>query len=107
MLPELMMASCSILGAWGPATDDNRLYHLRALDWDAEVPVSEYPSVVIYEPSEEDSNTFANIGFLGLIGSITGINKKGVSMGERAWNGHAAERTYMGEPWMWVLRDTL
>lgn len=107
LLPELMRATCSILGAWGPATDDEKLYHLRALDWDAEVPVSQYPSIVIYDSVEEGSNVFANIGFIGMIGTFTAMSQKGISVGEKYFSGYSADRTYMGEPWMWVLRDTV
>jgi len=40
MVPELTQAACTVIGAWGPATADNKLYHFRALDWDAESPIS-------------------------------------------------------------------
>ena len=82
-IPELIKAHCTIVGAWGPATADGKLYHYRGLDWDHNAPVSNYPAIVIYEPSEPGSNTFANIGFLGLIGSLTGMSKNGISIGEK------------------------
>jgi len=34
MFPELTQAACTVLGAWGPATTDQKLIHLRGLDWD-------------------------------------------------------------------------
>jgi len=34
MLPELIQATCTALGVWGPATEGNKLYHMRALDWE-------------------------------------------------------------------------
>jgi len=40
MIPEITQAACSVIGAWGPATADNKLYHLRALDWDGDAPIS-------------------------------------------------------------------
>ena len=111
--PELIKAACSVVGVWGPATVDGKVYHLRALDWDANSPASQHPSVVIYEPSEEGSNTFANIGFLGLIGSLTGMSKK-VTIGEKVMIENdksqyprKPETTYLGKPWMFVLRDTI
>ena len=39
MIAELTKAACSIVGAWGKATSDGRLLHLRALDWDAFAPL--------------------------------------------------------------------
>lgn len=34
MIPELTQAACTIIGAYGEATADGKLYHLRALDWE-------------------------------------------------------------------------
>jgi hypothetical protein len=33
LIPELIKAQCSTLGAWGPATTTGKLFQLRALDW--------------------------------------------------------------------------
>jgi len=112
MVPELTQAACTVLGAWGPATADNKLYHLRALDWSEETPISQYPGVIIYESTEEGSNTFANIGFVGFIGVITAMSKTGISVGEKyfyenGWFDDRKKRTYKGQPWAWVLRDTV
>ena len=68
---------------WGAATADNKLYHLRALDWSVEAPMNKYPSIVIYESTEPNANVVANIGYLGLIGSITGMSKNGITVGEK------------------------
>jgi len=110
MIPEITQAACTVLGAWGVATENNTLLHLRALDWDANAPISQYPSVIIYEPTEEGSNTFANIGFAGLIGVLTAMSKNGISAGEKVYydiSGAHAHKTYRGKPWMWMLRDTV
>jgi hypothetical protein len=83
ILPELTQAHCTVTGAWGVATKDNRLLHLRGLDWDAFAPINKYPSVILYEPTEEGSSPFANIGYLGLIGTLTAMSKAGISAGEK------------------------
>lgn len=85
MLPELTQAACTILGSYGTASADGKLYHLRALDWEARAPVNQYPSVIIYESSEEGSKPFANIGYMGLLGSLTAISKIGISVGEKVF----------------------
>ena len=54
-LPEIIKAQCTIAGAFGAATKDGNLLHLRALDWDHNAPVDKYPAIVIYEPTEEGS----------------------------------------------------
>lgn len=112
--PELIKAACSIVGVWGDATADGKVYHLRALDWDANSPAARRPSIVIYDSNEPGSSPIANIGFLGLIGSLTGISKSGISIGEKYMypNGRAHYpleplTTYVGKPWMFVLRDTI
>jgi hypothetical protein len=80
--PEITKAACTIVGAWGSATEDGSIYHLRTLDWDGNAPMSKYPAIIIYESTEEESNTFANIGYLGMIGALTAISKEnGISMG--------------------------
>lgn len=105
-IPEIIKAACSIVGAWGPATEGGKLYHLRALDWDSHAPVSNYPSIVIYDSSEPNSNEFANIGFLGMIGILTGVSKNGITMGEKVLYENddskypvELETTYIGKPW--------
>lgn len=111
MIPEITQAACSIIGAYGSATADGKLYHLRALDWEPTAPVNQYPMVTIYEPSEEGSHTFANIGYLGLIGSLTVMSKSGISVGEKVFINRPGTYpvepylTYNGKPWMFVLRD--
>ena len=79
--------------------------HLRALDWDHDAPVDKYPGIVIYEPTEAGSKTFANIGFLGMIGILTGVAKDGVSIGEKVMEPTPGTypveptTTYVGKPW--------
>lgn len=114
MMPELTRAACTIVGAHGVATQDQTLLHLRALDWSPDAPVNRYPSIIIYEPSEANSNVFANIGYLGLIGSLTGMSKNGISVGEKVMYVSdptdydvKPKTTYHGEPWLFVLRDTI
>jgi hypothetical protein len=72
MFPELIKAACSMLGIWGPASDTGKLYQLRALDFDTGMPFGKYPSVVVYHSTEEGSYPFANIGWVGMIGAISG-----------------------------------
>lgn len=43
MIPELLKASCSIMGVWGPASATGKLLQLRALDWESHAPLSDYP----------------------------------------------------------------
>ncbi len=109
LLPELIKAACSIYGAWGKSTPLGSLYQLRALDWDSKATIAHYPTVVVYHPTESNSSAFANIGYLGLIGTITGFSSTNIGISEKVW---ITERekditTRFGTPWMYVLRDVL
>ena len=112
MIPEITRAACTIIGAQGTATADGKLYHLRTLDWQPTAPVNKYPAIIIYEPTEAGSNTFANIGYLGLVGTFTAMIKNGITVGEKVMYVKQATDypenptyTYLGKPWMYVLRD--
>lgn len=83
MVPELLKASCSVLGAYGKATPTGKTIHLRALDWDAHAPMSRWPLIVVYHSTEEGSVPYANFGWPSFIGSITGYNSMKVGIGER------------------------
>lgn len=114
MVPEITRAACTIMGVHNSATADGKLYHLRTLDWNPTASVNEFPSLIIYEPTELNSNVFANIGYLGVVGTLTAMSKTGISVGEKVMYVKSAsdyptepKYTYFGKPWMFVLRDTI
>merc|ERR1719506_1852123 len=83
MLPELTKGHCSMFGAWGGATEGGKTLQLRALDWDTDGPFKRHSAVVVYHPTGEDSgHAFANIGFTGFIGAVTGISSKQMAISE-------------------------
>ena len=104
-LPEIIKAACTITGAYGEATEEGNLLHLRALDWQKDAPIYKYPAIVIYDSTEPGSRPFANIGFMGMIGILTGVAKDGVSIGEKVMYNipgtYPVEptTTYVGKPW--------
>lgn len=83
---------CSMFGANGTATPDGHLLQLRALDWDVDGmhisllinavpgtllhsdagPFKNYPQITVYHPNAGSGYGFANVGWTGWIGSITG-----------------------------------
>jgi isopenicillin-N N-acyltransferase-like protein len=74
-LGEITRGSCSMYGAWGDAVASDRegkLLQLRALDWDTEGPFKNYASIVVYHPNPGQGHAWANVGFGGWTGSITG-----------------------------------
>lgn len=121
MFAEITKASCSFFGAWGDATSDTanggtgNVYQLRALDYDTEGPFKDYVQVTVYHPS--DGYSFANIGWPGSIGVLSGfsehklgISEIGASFADDSF-GQGTDDTppekVRGEPWMFVLRDVL
>ena len=57
---------------------------MRALDWDSSNPISKYPLITVYHPSELNVRKHANIGWVGIIGIITGMSEK-ITIGEKVW----------------------
>lgn len=120
MFAELTKASCSFVGAWGSATvngDDGHTYQLRALDYDTVGPFKDYVQITVYHPTEEGSQPFANIGWPGSIGIMTGfssaqigISEIGVTFPDDSF-GQGTDNTppekVKGEPWAYILRDVM
>lgn len=122
MFPELTKASCSFFGAWGSATNDvsqggtGHVYQLRALDYDTVGPFKDYVQVTVYHPSD-GGHPFANIGWPGSIGVLSGFSSAKIGVSEIGAYfaddsfGQGTENTppqkVKGEPWMYILRDVL
>jgi len=103
-----------MFGAWGDALPSSSLstavLQLRALDWDTEGPFPEYPAVIVYHPNDGNGHPFANVGWTGWVGSITGmssvqmaISEIGVSFADSSFGSESRN----GYPFTFVLRDIL
>jgi isopenicillin-N N-acyltransferase-like protein len=110
LIGELTQGDCSMMGAFGAATASGKTISLRALDWDVDGPFKNYPAVVVYHPSQ-DGHAFANVGFLGWIGSLAGqssqqlsIHEIGVSFPDST---HFGNESFVGIPFVFLLRDIL
>jgi len=125
LIPELIKAACTVLGAWGESTLSSTLLHIRALDWDDKAPIAKYAAVTVYHPNASyqgyadhfhdfykqrnyKSHAFANFGYVGLIGSIGAYSEASVGLGEKVWITKEKEiTTRFGNPWTYVLRDVV
>ena len=115
--PELTKASCSLFGAWGSATAQGtgKTYQLRALDYDTVGPFKDYNQIIVYHPT--DGHPFAEVGWPGCIGALTGMSAAGLGFSEIGVSypddsfGQGTENTppekVHGKPWMYVARDML
>ena len=125
LLPELIKAACTVLGAWGGSTAASTLVHLRSLDWDEQAPIAKYATVTVYHPNASyegyakhfhqyykqnysTSHAFANFGYAALIGSIGAYNEVSVGLGQKVWITTEHDiTTRLGNPWTYVLRDVV
>ena len=92
---------------------DGNLLQLRALDWDTEGPSRDYHLITVYHPTDDSEfNTFANLGFVGWIASITGMSQSGLSVSEIGVSMPDAsfgKERYLapGYPFGFLIRDIL
>ena len=93
---------CSGFALFDSATVDGKLYHGRILDYITELGLQYYPVVQILKP--DGSYAFANIGYAGFIGSVTGMNEHQVAFGEMGGRG---EGDWDGMPMAFLMREGL
>ncbi|CAF1008294.1 unnamed protein product [Rotaria sordida] len=125
MLPEMIKAACTVLGAWGNSAVGSTLLHVRALDWDDKAPIAKYATITVYHPNASyqgysdhfheyykqrnyHSHAFANFGYAGLIGSLGAYSEASIGLGEKVWITKEQDiTTRYGNPWTYVLRDVV
>eukprot|EP00043_Microstomoeca_roanoka_P004787 m.51843 g.51843 ORF g.51843 m.51843 type:complete len:440 (+) comp12654_c0_seq1:210-1529(+) len=112
MIGELTKGSCSMYGAWGNATKSTgKTFQLRALDWDVDGPFRNFPQITVYHPvNSSNGHAFANIGWTGWLGSITGISSTQVAISEIGVSfpdDTFGQESRFGIPFTFILRDIL
>jgi len=113
LLGELTKGACSMFGAWGDILADKTpgaVLQLRALDWDTGGPFAEYPAIIIYHPNSDNGHAFANVGWTGWIGSMTGMSSQKMAISEIGVSfpdDSFGEESRFGYPFTFVLRDLL
>lgn len=100
IFPELF--HCSGFAIWGKATAGGQLMHGRVLDYMRDAGLDKFALLIIHEPAE--GNAFVNVGYSGLIGSVTGMNMNQVAVGEMGGSG--AEQ-WDGMPMSLLVRECL
>ncbi len=104
-IPDVSEMDCTFFAAWGSATVDGNLYQIRALDYAKDLHLQEHPAIFVCEP--DSGNRFVNIGWLGFIGVVSGMNYEGITVSEIGESFDKANQTMAGEPMPFVLRDVL
>ncbi len=106
MLSGELATMCSNIAASGSATADRRLYALRILDWGLHKVsrLHQYPLITINIP--ERGIPSANIGWVGYLGAVSGMNTQGITLGEMGYKDPDNE-TLDGQPMPFLLRDVM
>jgi len=94
---------CSGFVVFGNATRDGHLYHGRSLDGVFSLSPEPIDLVTVYEP--ENGNVFVNVGWFGAIGVLTGMNKEGITVGNKLSS--STDKTLDGMPALFMLRKML
>ncbi len=88
-IPELF--HCSGFAVMNSATQDGTLYHGRVLDYAVDWQLQDHAVLIVAQP--DGALPYVNVSYAGFIGSVTGMNADGISIGEMGgggaghWNG--------------------
>ncbi|MGL4463157.1 MAG: C45 family autoproteolytic acyltransferase/hydrolase, partial [Planctomycetia bacterium] len=99
-IPELF--HCSGFALLKEATDCGTLLHGRVLDYAVDWNLQAHAVLVVAEP--DGLVPFCNVTYAGFIGSVTGMNRKQVSIGEM---GGAGAGKWSGTPMAFLVRRVL
>jgi dienelactone hydrolase len=100
VFPELF--HCSGYAVFGSATADGTLYHGRVLDYMTEIGLQDAATAFVVVPT--DGIPFVSVGYAGFTGSVSGMNARGISLGEMGGGG---EGRWDGVPMATLMRRAL
>jgi hypothetical protein len=100
VFPE--MFHCSGFAVFGKATVDGKLYHGRVLDYMTTIGLQDAATTFIVKA--EGQIPFANVGYAGFTGSVSGMNARAISLGEMGGGG---EGKWDGVPMATLMRRAL
>jgi len=104
-IPDLSEFHCTFFAAWGSATRDGHLQQIRALDYATQAGLQNTPALIVERTDR--GQVFVNIGWLGFIGCVSGMNVSHSAVSEIGESFGDAHETLAGEPMPFVLRDVL
>ena len=95
--------ACSNFAAWGKATANGRLIHMRNLDWNMDAGIQRYAAVFVVHPTGK--HAFVNVGWAGFIGVLSGINDHQLSIGQVG--AETVDVSSQGLPMVFLMRKVL
>jgi isopenicillin-N N-acyltransferase-like protein len=98
--------SCSNFCLDHGATADGGFYTVRILDWGLHriSKMHKYPLITVNVP--DNGIASANIGWVGFLGAVSGMNEQGITLGEMGYGDPAGE-ILAGKPMIFLLREVL
>jgi hypothetical protein len=102
-IPDAFPTQCSVGAFWGSATVGGRFYQIRNLDWSRSLGVHRYPCIFVVSP--QGKYRFINVGFIGFIGALSGMNQRGICIGQVG--SRSVDETHDGVPFIFLLRRIL
>lgn len=100
VFPELF--HCSGFAVFGKATKNGKLYHGRVLDYMTTIGLQDAATTFVV--AVDGKIPFANVGYAGFIGSVSGMNDQQISLGEMGGRG---EGQWDGVPMATLMRRAL
>jgi isopenicillin-N N-acyltransferase like protein len=104
-VPDLSEFNCTFFAAWGESTADGHLHQIRALDYEMNAGIQDAPALFVCEP--EGQTAFVNIGWLGFIGCISGMNAEQIALSEIGDHFSDDVETLAGTPMPFLMRRVL
>lgn len=77
------------------------------MDWAVNGPFQQFPAVLVYHPSANNTNNFSLFSFVGFVGALTGVSDSPVGICEKVWLKYNGTSSREGIPWHFMLRDIL
>jgi hypothetical protein len=96
--------SCSNVVAFGQATADGELYHLRVLDWSRNLGIQKWPAILVHRP--EQGNASVTFAYAGFIGAVSGMNEQRMTFGEMGY-GNPPGESMEGIPFIFLFRKLM
>ena len=94
---------CTNFAVFGKWTKDGRLLHGRNLDWNIRGQAQDDAVILVWRP--KNGKPFMMVGWAGCIGSVSGMNASGITIGEMTSS--SPDETFDGLPLFLTMRLVL
>lgn len=98
-----MLFQCSNFAVFGEATKDKKAIHGRNLDWFDWGILADYAVVIFAKPDK--GNAYVSVSWPGCIGVLTGMNEKGITLGQIMVKG--TDNQVEGVPHFFLMRQVI